>query len=174
MSPNNVQKTIIGMLTAIALLVSFSFGISRGSESASNRSTSGIDQMLLDEINALRAEKGLDPLTADKTLKAYAATRSKEISKKWSHIRPDGTHGANMVDKDKYRGENLAYVHYPRFDFTELEQEAAVEAEMDNLKASKTHYDNMMYEGFTKVGIRTYMDDTSDGVTLYTAYLFSS
>ena len=71
-------------------------------------------------------------------------------------------------------GENLSYVTFPDFNYSEEEQEEAAEVMFDNLVASPTHYDNMVFGSFTKVGIRTNVANTADGTRLTTAYLFSN
>ena len=62
----------------------------------------------------------------------------------------------------------------PEFAYTQEEQEKAADIMFDNLVASPTHYDNMTFRSFTKVGIRTNVANTGDGTRLTTAYLFSN
>ena len=75
---------------------------------------------------------------------------------------------------NSWRGENLSYVTYPEFGYTQAEQMAAADVMFDNLVASPTHYDNMVFGSFTKIGIRTSVLGTGDGTRLTTAYMFSS
>ncbi|MBO5551234.1 MAG: CAP domain-containing protein, partial [Lachnospiraceae bacterium] len=131
------KSVLVGIIASFAVIAALAVGISKCSESAANRSLAEMDLLLLDEINEIRGEKGLKPLEMNETLKAYAATRSREISEKWSHTRPDGTQGADMITKDKWRGENLAFVDFPNFGYTDMEKEFAIETEMDDLKSSK-------------------------------------
>ena len=133
-----------------------------------------LNGLMLEKMNELRASVGVGPLEIDPTLNTYAATRSVEATTKWSHTRPNGAQGCDMIPSNKWRGENLSYVICPGFGFSEEEQQEAAKIMFDNLVASPTHYDNMTYGNFTKVGIRTNVADTGDGTKLTTAYLFSN
>ena len=69
-----------------------------------------------------------------------------------------------MIPPDKWRGENLSYV-------TGTEDVAEASKIMfDNLVASPTHYDNMVFNQFTKIGISSYVENGKITV----AYMFSS
>lgn len=133
-----------------------------------------LNNLMLTKMNELRASVGVGPLAIDATLNSYAATRSVEATTKWSHTRPNGAQGCDMIPANKWRGENLSYVIIPNYGNSEAEQEEAAQIMFDNLVASPTHYDNMTYGSFTKVGIRTNVADTGDGTKLTTAYLFSN
>ena len=144
-------------------------------ESQQNSSNVNIlNNLMLDKMNDLRASVGVGSLSIDTTLNSYAATRSVEATTKWSHTRPNGAQGCDMIPGNKWRGENLSYVTFPDFGYSEGEQEEAADIMFDNLVASPTHYDNMTFKDFTKVGIRTNVANTGDGVRLTTAYLFSN
>ncbi len=133
-----------------------------------------LNNLMLQKMNSLRASVGVGSLSIDPTLNSYAATRSVEATTKWSHTRPNGAQGCDMIPANKWRGENLSYVTFPEFDYSEEEQEQAADVMFDNLVASPTHYDNMTFGSFTKVGIRTNVANTADGTRLTTAYLFSN
>ena len=136
--------------------------------------TGEVNDKLLSEINSLRASKGLGELKMDSTLVSIAGTRSEEASEKWSHERPNGEQGIDMIDSTRWRGENLSYVVYPGYDGSEKEQDKVVEKMFDSLVASPTHYDNMVFGNFTKIGIATDITETSEGTKLTTAYMFSN
>ena len=145
-----------------------------GESQLNSNNVSILNNLMLDKMNGLRASVGVGSLSIDPTLNTYAATRSVEATTKWSHTRPNGAQGCNMIPANKWRGENLSYVIMPGFGYSEEEQAQAADIMFDNLVASPTHYDNMTYGGFTKVGIRTNVADTGSGVKLTTAYLFSN
>lgn len=145
-----------------------------GESRLNSRNVNKLDNMMLEKMNDLRASVGVGPLSIDTTLNSYAATRAVEATSKWSHTRPNGAQGCDMIPPSKWRGENLSYVICPGFDFSEAEQAEAAQIMFDNLVASPTHYDNMTYGNFTKVGIRTNVAETGDGTKLTTAYLFSN
>ena len=136
--------------------------------------TSTVNSKFLSDINALRASKGLGSLSIDQSLVSVAKVRAQEASTTWSHTRPNGTQGIAMLPKDKWRGENLAYVQYGTFTFTPSEQQGAEELMFANLKASPTHYANMVHKDFTKIGIYTYVSQTGSGYKLTTAFMFTS
>ena len=139
-----------------------------------SKSLSTLNDLMLKKMNDLRKTKKVSDLATDSTLNSYAATRAEEASEKWSHTRPDGSQGCDMIPATKWRGENLSYVIFPKFNYTEKEQQQAADVMYNNLVASPTHYDNMVFKSFTKVGIRTYVSETSEGVKLTTAYMFSN
>lgn len=135
---------------------------------------SGINAQLLNDINALRASQGLGALRLDGSLNAVASTRAAEAATVWSHTRPNGSQGISMLPANLWRGENLSYVQYGTFTFTPGEQVSAAELMFANLKASPTHYNNMVYPKFTKIGIATYVSTTPSGIKLTSAYMFTN
>ena len=145
-----------------------------GESQLNSSNVSVLNNLMLSKMNDLRSSVGVGSLSIDATLNSYAATRSVEATTKWSHTRPNGAQGCDMIPANKWRGENLSYVTFPDFNYSEEEQEEAAEVMFDNLVASPTHYDNMVFGSFTKVGIRTNVANTADGTRLTTAYLFSN
>ncbi|MBQ4481730.1 MAG: CAP domain-containing protein [Lachnospiraceae bacterium] len=145
-----------------------------GESQLNTSNVSILNNLMLQKMNSLRASQGAGALSLDPTLNSYAATRSVEATTKWSHTRPNGAQGCDMIPANKWRGENLSYVTFPDFAYTKEEQEQAANIMFDNLVASPTHYDNMIFGSFTKVGIRTNVAQTGDGTRLTTAYLFSN
>ena len=136
--------------------------------------TSVINAQLLSSMNALRSSVGVAPLSLDSSLGQVAAIRAQEASTTWSHTRPNGTQGISLLPSNKWRGENLAYVQYASFGFSQSEQAAAAALMFANLKASPTHYNNMVFGNFKKVGICTYVLHTSGGYRLTTAFMFTN
>lgn len=137
--------------------------------------TATLDGAMLKKINDLRATVGAGKLSIDPTLSKYAAVRAQEASVNWSHTRPNGTQGCDMISSSKYRAENLSSRSYSSYENSKKEQENAADAMFDNLKSSSSHYENMTFKNFTKIGISTYVTKTKDGKTrLTTAYLFSN
>lgn len=133
-----------------------------------------INTQFLNDINSLRASKGLSPLSIDASLVQVASIRAQEASTTWSHTRPNGTQGVSMLPSNKWRGENLAYVQYGSFTFTDEELLSAESLMFANLKASPTHYNNMVFGDFTKVGIVTYVSTTGNGYKFTTAFMFTN
>lgn len=149
-------------------------GERKQSAAAGGGELAALNSRLLQDINELRASVGLSALTMDGDLLAIAAVRSGEASALWSHTRPDGTQGCDMISSNKWRGENLSYVKYAAFNGTDTEQVTAADYMFANLKASPTHYDNMVFGSFTRIGIHTTKTTDGSGVKLTTAYMFSN
>lgn len=102
--------------------------------------------MILEAIkntNALRAEKGLPALRYDENLAAYAQFRATEIEKKFSHERPNGEMYRASMSIGRAVGENIA---------------AGRESPNDAIlqfKNSPKHYDTILHDKFTKIGMGT-------------------
>ncbi len=141
---------------------------------ASRCATTSMNDRLLEEINDLRKSKGLGALKIDSSLTTIADTRSTEASKKWSHERPNGEQGTEMISSDLWRGENLSCVTYPGYKGSQKDQEKAADTMFDNLVASPAHYDNMVFKNYTKIGISSELTETSDGTKITVAYMFSN
>ena len=133
-----------------------------------------VDSQMLASINNLRTARGLGALSVDPVLSSIAETRAKEASSVWSHTRPNGTQGADMIDRTKWRGENLSYVVVSNFDGSASISAAAASTMFSKLCASPTHFDNMVFSNFTKIGIATFAAPTAGGTKITTAYMFSN
>ncbi len=123
-----------------------------------------VNNKMLSSINELRVSNGVKALTLDRDLISIANIRSQEASSNWSHTRPNGEQGVELIASDKWRGENLS-----RIKGTENPAKAA-SVMFEDLVASPAHYDNMVFGEFTKIGISSYVED--DKITV--AYLFSN
>ncbi|WP_432627297.1 CAP domain-containing protein [Brotaphodocola sp.] len=168
-----MKKTLITLATAVMMFLGATAPFTTIQAQAAEQ-TQTMDSELLHDINQLRAEQGLPALTLDNSLNDIAEIRSNEIIDNWSHTRPDGTSGCDMISADNYRGENLSYISYDDFDFSASDQTDAADSVFSSLKDSPAHYNNMVNSNYTKVGIRTSVSQTSDGVKLSTAYMFSN
>ena len=166
------RKTCFGLVTKTVLLTVMMMLLFSVHAFAADTDT--VNASLLNDINALRTSQGLSPLSLDASLNAVAATRAQEASVLWSHTRPDGTQGCDMISADKWRGENLSYIKTADFDGSEASWQSAADFMFDNLAASPSHYSNMVCKDFTKIGIYTYKTQDASGVKLTTAYMFSN
>ena len=182
---NRVCRILISLLlTSLLIMLPLATTVARADRAKPGDTVGTVDtgasnvtllnNTMLSKINGLRESQGVGDLSIDATLNSYAAIRSEEAATKWSHTRPNGAQGCDMIPANKWRGENLSYVTYPEFGYTQAEQMAAADVMFDNLVASPTHYDNMVFGSFTKIGIRTSVLGTGDGTRLTTAYMFSS
>lgn len=105
---------------------------------------------LLDDVNDERRAYGLSELEFNEDLNEYATIRAKECDTSWSHTRPNGQLGIDLLPKDKWRGENLA----KNYDYAD----DIVEAWMD----SPTHRDNILFGEFNECGIAYYQKRNSE------------
>ena len=96
---------------------------------------------LLDIINDYRRDNGLGELEFSDELNEVALVRAEECENYWSHTRPNGQLGIDLLPKDKWRGENLA----KNFDDADDVLQAWIE--------SPAHNDNLLFGEFTKCGI---------------------
>jgi len=126
--------------------------------------TNALNNSMLQNINDLRESLGLQPLKIDSSLISIANIRSDEASDEWSHTRPNGEQGVEMIPADRWRGENLSNI-IDTEDVTE-----AAKIMFDNLVESPEHYDNMVFDQFTRIGIASHVEDGKITV----AYMFSS
>lgn len=134
-----------------------------------------INTHLLEMINELRAENKVGALKSDDFLVECADTRAVEATSFWSHTRPDGTDGLTLIPSNKWAGENLSFVIYDTFDYTEEECIKVAEKAFTELCNSPTHLDNMLFSKFKTIGISTYVSATKDGrIKLCSAYMFSN
>ena len=128
-----------------------------------------MEEELLQEINTLRNNNGLSPLEMDESLTEVAAVRAKEASQKWSHTRPNGKEGVDLVPGNVWKGENLSTCMSAGDE--ELTDDIAVELQFSDMCHSKTHRENMLFDEYERVGIYTYKN-AAGKVT--TAYMFAS
>ena len=99
---------------------------------------------ILSLVNEKRKEADLDPLVWNDVLANDASLRAKEISKKFSHTRPNGKDWYTL-DEDNMYGENLGKGY-------ETAQEV-----FDAWMNSKSHKENILWEEFTQIGIAVYV-----------------
>lgn len=99
-------------------------------------------------VNEKREEEGLDPLVWNKTLTKDALSRAKEISKKFSHTRPNGKEWYTLDEKNMY-GENLGKNY------------STAQEVFDAWMNSESHKENILWKDFTQIGIALYI--TKDG-----------
>ena len=169
-----MKKTINTFFRSIIVAILATTFILASTTSVFASGATSVDSAMLSKINSLRAANGLSALTLDSTLCSYAETRSVEAATTWSHTRPNGTQGADMIPRNKWRGENLSYVTYSGYSGSDAEQASAADLMYTNLYNSATHRDNMLFGQFTKIGIATSVVQTGSGTRLTTAYMFSN
>ena len=109
-------------------------------------------------LTTYRKNAKLSALKKDATLEGIAQTRAKELVKKYSHTRPDGTSGLSLIKGNVYKGENIA-----------MGQKTCADV-MTAWYNSAGHKANMLSKNYTKVGVAGYQ---VNGV-IYWVMVFSS
>lgn len=104
---------------------------------------------VIELVNKERQAAGKPALKADDELNKIAAVRAKEISEKFSHIRPDGTQCFTAYDDAGYRyvaaAENIAYNYNDSTDDI-----------MDIWMNSSGHKANILSDDVTNIGVGYY------------------
>ena len=109
-------------------------------------------QQVIDLVNQERAKAGLSPVTEAADLSASAAVRAQEITRSFSHTRPDGSNCNTALDQAgiSYRGygENIAY------------GQRSAEEVMQGWMNSSGHRANILNRSFTSIGVGHYKDSS--------------
>ncbi len=110
----------------------------------------GLENEMLDELNAERTRRGLGALRTDTTLTSLARGYAREMLRRhfFGHVTPDGTTIAQRLALVSYHykraGENLAYG---------TGDEGSVSAAFNHWMESPGHRANILDRDFTRIGI---------------------
>ena len=148
-----------------AMVITVFMGFSINALAAAKTNTEVMNEEMLNKINELRATHDLPALNVDTDLVSYAQIRANEITKKFSHTRPDGTEGLDIIPLSKsYAGENLSW------HVMDQGVDAAVEGTFTALVNSPSHLENMIAPEYTKIGIAS----VEFNGRMYVTYMFSN
>ena len=151
------------MVATMVIIVFMGFSINASAAAKAN--TEVMNEEMLNKINELRATHDLPALNVDTDLVSYAQIRANEITEKFSHTRPNGTEGLDIIPLSKnYAGENLSW------HVMDQGVDAAVEGTFTALVNSPSHLDNMIAPEYTKIGIASIEINGK----MYVAYMFSN
>ncbi len=106
----------------------------------------GQESTAFEKVNQIRVENGLQPLAWNSGIEAAGNVRAEEISRSFSHTRPDGS-AWYTADANLLYGENLA------------EYYDTAEEVVDAWMASPEHKANILSAQFTTGAISTYQMD---------------
>ena len=116
---------------------------------------------VIDMVNEERAKQGLKPLKMNVNVQKAAQTRSEEITKSFSHTRPNGSSFSTALKENSvsYRsaGENIAY------------GQKKAEAVMNGWMNSSGHRANILNSNFEEIGVGVHIADNG---TIYWTQLF--
>lgn len=100
-----MTKKFFSALTAVLFFVLINFSCAKTSAEVS----SDFAQEILELVNIERENYGLKPLRLSEDLMRAADIRAKEITKKFSHTRPNGSRFVTALKSNyMYAGENIA------------------------------------------------------------------
>lgn len=103
---------------------------------------SELAQQVLELVNRERAKVGVKPLQLTKFLLDSAAIRAEEISRSYSHTRPDGRPCSSIMKDGQYMiGENIAA------------GSSTAEAVMEQWMNSPGHRANILNSDYTELGV---------------------
>ncbi len=126
-----------------------------------NKAEEAYISRVVELVNTERAKEGLSPVTMTSELNEAADVRAKEITKSWSHTRPNGSSCFTVLDQRHIEymdaGENVA------FGYTSPED--LVKAWME----SPGHRANIMNSCFTKIGVGHYFNK-GDGLNYWSQF----
>ena len=116
-------------------------------ETAIDRDT--FAEEILRLVNEERAKEHLQPLKLADDLCEWANIRAKECVELFSHTRPNGEDGLNIISSKKYqtRGENLSV------------GSTSPEQVMYEWMHSPSHRDNILFPDYTHLGVGYYYDE---------------
>lgn len=143
--------TVGVLLVLISIFAAYSIGYV--ANRAEPRTSSVSEPSLIEQVNQLRQSKGLRALEEDPLLNKTARIRADDMASNnyFSHDRPDGTPWYDVIYKnhgaDKTTAENIAEC---------FDSNAAT---IDGWINSKSHYDAMIDNRWTKIGIATVWDE---------------
>lgn len=160
------MKLILNRIAVIAMVIVVFMGFSINVSAASSKANTDVmNENMLSRINELRATYHLPALTVDSELVTYAQTRANEITEKFSHTRPDGTEGLDIIPLSRsYAGENLSWY------VMDYGVDSAAEGTFTALVNSPSHLENMIAPEYTKIGIAS----VEYNGRMYVAYMFSN
>lgn len=159
------MNKLLKRIMVAAMVITVFMGFSINALAAAKANTEVMNEEMLNKINELRATHDLPALNVDTDLVSYAQIRANEITKKFSHTRPDGTDGLDIIPLSRsYAGENLSW------HVMDQGVDAAVEGTFTALVNSPSHLENMIAPEYTKIGIAS----VEFNGRMYVTYMFSN
>ncbi|MDB6354108.1 M4 family metallopeptidase [Trichococcus sp. K1Tr] len=129
-----------------------------------------VENKIMELLNGLRTENGLNTISENDTLKLAAANRAVEVASLFSHTRPDGSQWDTVLEGRPYVydyktiGENLAISTY-----SQGEEEMAAYI-FDMWVNSSDYYANMINADYKEVGIGVHYN----GGDIYAVQIFGT
>ena len=144
----NAKGKVTGKKAGKEVTVTKKQATKKNAKTAGKKNTTSdisLQKKVISIVNKNRKKKGLEALTMDEKLMKAAQDRAKELTKSFSHTRPNGTSCFTIFEKYKITptasGENIA-----------AGQRSAA-AVMDSWMNSPGHKENIMNNRFKKIGV---------------------
>ncbi|MBR0367586.1 MAG: Ig-like domain-containing protein [Clostridia bacterium] len=121
--------------------------------------------------NEERAKEGKAPLETDPELMAYAKVRAQELTRKFSHERPDGTSGRARIMEVRNcgAGENIA-INY----FKGNAEDSARAVTTQWVNSTKGHRQNMLRNDWRHIGVGVVVGSYGGSTALYWVQIFTT
>lgn len=153
-------------------------GQSKSSDLSGTSFLSDVESEVIGLINAERKALGLQALKYDNKLQQAARIRSRELyqNNQFSHSRPNGDPWQTVLKTDvpvsyATAGENLAQVEHNMPDYDPAYDAGYWYETWEN---SPSHYENMVRDTFTHVGVGIYYRVRNGMTTAYATTIFVS
>lgn len=155
---DKIKLTVKGKSAGTCVLTVYTKGYSKStaktvtikitdSKNTGTSSSGSLTEQVLELVNKERKDAGKTALSFDDKLNEVAQMRAEEITKKFSHTRPDGTDCFDALD-----GAGIKY--YAAAENIAMGQKTA-ESVMKSWLTSPGHKENMLNSSFSKTGIGT-------------------
>ena len=109
-----------------------------------------LETQIFESINGVRTQGGIQPVRLDSRLSAIASVRARELSKRWSHTRPDGRNFTTIAEDYGYGGGLAAEILF--YQTAEPTAETVVQSWM----GGDSQRENLLSTGVETVGIGVY------------------
>lgn len=174
---NAILKTIPDNDTPLATIG----GNSGGSKNLTTSQVDSIRTSLQNYVNQERKAKKIGTVAKYATLEKTGDIRAKEILKKWSHERPDGTSWStvltsNGISKTNLKaGEDLAKITFnAKSSYSASYIEDIADEIHETLMNSPTHKSVILNSGYSEIGVGMYSVLSNNKVTVYVTEHFKN
>ena len=108
------------------------------------------------KLNYYRKKNGVKKAARSAALEKYAKIRAKELVRRYSHARPNGTRGFEIIPANQCGTIDVGYHHYYYRGENIARGQKSSKKVMKAWYGSASHRHNMLNSNFSKVGIAGY------------------
>ena len=147
-SGDTIKLTVSAQNSGSAVISVYAKGDGIGKAKKISVKVKGMEEQVIDLVNAQRSDAGVSALTKNDKLMEAASVRAEEIAEYFDHTRPDGSQCFTVLN-----GRNLRY-------YTAGENIAAgqrdAEDVMDSWMNSPGHRGNILNSDYSRIGVGCY------------------